>query len=30
VILASIGAAGFFILEWLDRKFIFWREDRSH
>jgi NitT/TauT family transport system permease protein len=30
VILAAIGAAGFFVLEWLDRKFIFWREDRSH
>jgi NitT/TauT family transport system permease protein len=26
VILASIGAAGFFLLEWADRKFIFWRE----
>jgi NitT/TauT family transport system permease protein len=30
VILASVGAAGFFLLEWVDRKFIFWREDRSH
>jgi NitT/TauT family transport system permease protein len=29
VILASVGAAGFFLLEWADRKFIFWREDRS-
>ncbi len=25
VVLASIGAGGFFLLEWLDRKLIFWR-----
>jgi NitT/TauT family transport system permease protein len=25
VVLASIGAGGFFFLEWLDRKLIFWR-----
>jgi len=29
VILAAIGAIGFFLLEWADRKFIFWREDRT-
>jgi NitT/TauT family transport system permease protein len=27
VILASIGAGGYFLLEWLDRKLIFWREE---
>jgi NitT/TauT family transport system permease protein len=27
VILAMIGAGGYFLLEWLDRKLIFWRED---
>jgi NitT/TauT family transport system permease protein len=27
VILAAIGAGGYFLLEWLDRKLIFWRED---
>lgn len=25
VVLASIGAGGFFLLEWLDRKLVFWR-----
>ncbi len=25
VVLASIGAGGFFLLEWLDKKLIFWR-----
>lgn len=29
VILAAIGAAGYFLLEWVDRKLIFWREDQS-
>jgi len=27
VILAAIGAGGYFLLEWLDRKLIFWRSD---
>ncbi|PZX36764.1 NitT/TauT family transport system permease protein [Roseinatronobacter thiooxidans] len=27
VILATIGAGGYFLLEWLDRKLIFWRDD---
>ena len=27
VILATIGAGGYFLLEWLDRKLIFWRTD---
>ena len=26
-VLAAIGAFGYFILEWLDRKVIFWRDD---
>lgn len=29
VILAAIGAAGYFLLEWVDRKLIFWREDQG-
>jgi NitT/TauT family transport system permease protein len=29
VILAAIGAIGCFLLEWADRKFIFWREDQT-
>ena len=27
VVLAGIGAGGYFILEWFDRKLIFWRSD---
>lgn len=27
VVLAFIGAGGYFLLEWLDRKLIFWRSD---
>lgn len=27
VVLAAIGAVGYFALEWIDRKLIFWRED---
>lgn len=27
LILAAIGAGGYFLLEWLDRKLIFWREE---
>ena len=26
-ILAAIGAGGYFLLEWLDAKLIFWRND---
>ena len=26
VVLSVIGAAGFFLLEWIDRKLIFWQE----
>jgi NitT/TauT family transport system permease protein len=29
LVLASIGAGGYFLLEWLDRKLIFWREDQT-
>ncbi|EYD75323.1 Hydroxymethylpyrimidine ABC transporter, transmembrane component [Rubellimicrobium mesophilum DSM 19309] len=29
VVLAAIGALGYFLLEWLDRKLIFWREDEN-
>ena len=27
VILATIGAGGYFLLEWLDRRLIFWRDE---
>ena len=29
VVLAAIGAVGYFALEWIDRKLIFWREDEG-
>ena len=29
VVLATIGAVGYFALEWIDRKLIFWREDEG-
>jgi NitT/TauT family transport system permease protein len=29
VVLASIGAGGYFLVEYLDRKLIFWREDQA-
>lgn len=29
IILSAIGAAFYFTLEWLDKKLIFWRQDRS-
>ncbi len=29
VILAAIGAVGYFLLEWVDRKLIFWRDEES-
>lgn len=29
VVLAAVGAIGYFILEWIGRKLIFWREDEA-
>lgn len=29
IVLATIGAGGYFLLEWADRKLIFWREDEN-